>query len=138
MTEPITSTSSASLAGGASATRTPQSKLGKDDFLKMLAGQLQNQDPMSQSGSGEDMVAQMTQFSILEQLTNLADAQGRAADQQATSQALSLIGKTVTWTGADGAAQTGTVEKVTFDQGRPVLTVSGHEGVTPAEVSEVS
>jgi flagellar basal-body rod modification protein FlgD len=138
MTDPITTTTNPSLAGGTSATRTPQSKLGKDDFLKMLAGQLQNQDPMSQSGSGEDMVAQMTQFSILEQLTNLADAQGRAADQQATSQALSLIGRTVTWTGADGAAQTGTVEKVGFDQGRPVLTVSGHEGVTPAEVSEVS
>src|ERR671937_152103 len=137
MTDPISSTN-ASPSGGASSTRTAQASLGKDDFLKMLAGQLQNQDPMSQSGSGQDMVAQMTQFSILEQLTNLADAQGRAADQQATSQALSLIGKTVTWTGADGAAQTGTVEKVTFAQGRPVLTVSGHEGVTPAEASEVS
>jgi flagellar basal-body rod modification protein FlgD len=138
MTTPITSTATPSLTGDTSSTGTAQKSLGKDDFLKMLAGQLQNQDPMSQSGSGQDMVAQMTQFSILEQLTNIAGAQGRVADQQATSQAVSLIGKTVTWTGADGVAQTGTVEKVDFDQGQPVLTVSGHAGVTPAEVSEVS
>jgi flagellar basal-body rod modification protein FlgD len=138
MTDPITTSTSPTLAGTTPSGHTPTNQLGKDDFLKMLAGQLQNQDPMSQSGSGQDMVAQMTQFSILEQLTNLADAEGRLADGQSAGQALSLLGRTVTWAGADGVAQTGTVENVTFEHGQPLLTVSGHAGVTPAEVSGVA
>lgn len=45
-------------------------ELGKNDFLKLLITQVQNQDPMNPS-SDTDFIAQMAQFSSLEQMQNL-------------------------------------------------------------------
>jgi flagellar basal-body rod modification protein FlgD len=51
-------------------TREPASELGKDDFLKLLTVQLQHQDPMTPMNN-EDLIAQLAQFSSLEQLENI-------------------------------------------------------------------
>jgi flagellar basal-body rod modification protein FlgD len=44
--------------------------LGKDDFLKILMTQLQNQDPMNPM-QDKDFIAQMATFTSLEQMTNM-------------------------------------------------------------------
>ena len=61
--------------------------LGKDDFLKLLVAQLQNQDPTSPQ-ENTDFIAQMAQFSALEATNNMA-----AAVTQ--SQTFGLVGKGV-------------------------------------------
>jgi flagellar basal-body rod modification protein FlgD len=64
-----TSTTTPPVAGG---------KMGKDEFLKLLVAQLKNQDPMNPS-NGQEMAAQLAQFSSLEQLTQIGsslEAQG--------------------------------------------------------------
>lgn len=46
------------------------SQLGKDDFVKLLMQQMRNQDPLEPQSNSES-IAQMAQFSSLEQSTNL-------------------------------------------------------------------
>ncbi len=47
--------------------------LGKDEFLQLLVTKLEYQDPLNPT-SDEDFVAQLAQFSSLEQMTNISDA----------------------------------------------------------------
>ncbi len=79
--------------------------LGRDDFLRMLVAQLENQDPLNPQDSTE-FTAQLAQFSSLEQLLSISDGlQDLAAAQQAFTrsfQGLSsagLIGREVLATG---------------------------------------
>jgi len=110
--------------------------LGKDDFLKLLIGQMQNQDPLSPSDPSEQM-GQMTQFSILEQISNLAQSQQAAAANDYDQQALALIGRTVSYTRADGTAASGVVTQVTFTTKGPALTIGDDRGIPPVAVTEV-
>ena len=63
----VGSTSAPSTSATAAA---PGGKMGKDEFLKLLVAQLKNQDPMNPS-NGQEMAAQLAQFSSLEQLTQI-------------------------------------------------------------------
>lgn len=110
--------------------------LGKDDFLKLLIGQLQHQDPLN-PGDPTQQMSQMTQFSILEQITNLAQSQQAAAANDYDAQAIALIGRTVTYTKEDGSSATGVVEQVSFTSGGPTLTIDGERDVPPVVVTEV-
>lgn len=53
-----------------SSSRNVSNDLGKDDFLKLLITQLQNQDPLEPM-EDTDFIAQIAQFSSLEQMKNL-------------------------------------------------------------------
>ena len=111
--------------------------LGKDDFLKLLVGQLKNQNPLDPQSS-EDFIQQMSMFSTLEQVTNLAATSERIIGALGETQALALIGRTVTYTKADGTSAQGVVDHVTFaEDGAPRLTIGGEAGIDPAAVTEV-
>ena len=106
------------------------SALGKDQFLKLFVAQLQHQDPMNPM-QDSDFMGQMASFSTLEQVSNLAS-------ENAKTNAIGLIGRTVTYKGTDGAEHTGAVEKVSTKDGKPSLTVGGTEGVDPSSISQVA
>jgi flagellar basal-body rod modification protein FlgD len=110
--------------------------MGQDTFMKLLVTQMSMQNPMEPSDDKE-MIAQMTQFSMLEQLTQLATASTASATAGHVSQAVALIGRDVTYTGADGASATGSVSEVAFKNGQPVLTVGGVQGIAPAQITQV-
>jgi len=74
--------------------RTPSNELGKDDFLKLLMAQLSNQDPTSPMENTE-FIAQMAQFSSLEQMTNMSTAFEKMSNFLNSQEAASTIGKTV-------------------------------------------
>ena len=111
--------------------------LGKDDFLKLLVGQLRNQDPMNPS-SDTDFIGQMAQFSQLEQTTNMASANAELVAQQSGARAVALLGRTVTFPDpSTGATTTGVVGKVEWAAGLPSLTVGGVAGIDPQSVTAV-
>jgi flagellar basal-body rod modification protein FlgD len=111
--------------------------LGKDDFLKLLVGQLKNQDPLNPT-SDTDFIGQMAQFSQLEQTTNMATANSEQVAQQTGARAISLLGRNVTYPDAAGSSTTGVVEKVEWSAGKPTLTVGGVAGIDPNSVTAVS
>ncbi|MHB9093038.1 MAG: flagellar hook assembly protein FlgD [Eubacteriales bacterium] len=75
--------------------------MGKDDFLKLLITQLKYQDPLEPTDN-KDFIAQMAQFSSLEQMTNMTDSVQKLTGMQESTlreltvgQAVNLIGHTV-------------------------------------------
>lgn len=74
--------------------RTASQELGKDDFLKLLLAQLANQDPTSPMENTQ-FIAQMAQFSSLEQMTNMSTEFTKLANLINSSEAVNVIGKTV-------------------------------------------
>jgi flagellar basal-body rod modification protein FlgD len=111
--------------------------LGKDQFLKLFVAQLQHQDPMNPMNDSEFM-AQMASFSTLEQVTNLAAANQQMAASMSSTNAVGLIGRTVSYVDADDQIQTGKVDKVTTAGGKPLLTVGGVDGVDPSTITQVA
>lgn len=92
--------------------RQAQQSLGKDDFLKLLITQLSNQDPTSPMDNTQ-FIAQMAQFSSLEQMTNMNQEFGKLNNMLVSSQAVGTIGKTVD-VDVGGVKTTGTVDAVTY------------------------
>lgn len=76
-------------------------KMGKDEFLKLLTHQLQNQDPMKPMEQGK-MAAELAQFSQLEQLANLNtkfDSMNKNAKVEDKFYGASFLGKEVVTSG---------------------------------------
>lgn len=63
----------AAAAGNITQTVNRQTSLAKDDFLRLLVAQLGNQDPLNPQ-DGAQFVAQLAQFSSLEQLISIREA----------------------------------------------------------------
>jgi len=97
--------------------------LDKNDFLKILITQLTHQDP-TQPLDDKEFVAQMAQFSSLEQMTNMSDSITKVSDLLARSQAVSLLGSVVDV--SDGSSSvSGVVDAVTGGD-FPQLLVNGN------------
>lgn len=105
-----------------SKTSDSNNKLDKDAFLQLLVTQMKYQDPLNPS-SNTEYVAQLATFSQLEQLQNLSNA-------SSTSQAFSLVGKTVdvTTESATGNSSiiTGRVDYVNISNGETKLSINGN------------
>jgi flagellar basal-body rod modification protein FlgD len=110
--------------------------MGKDTFMKLLVAQMSNQNPMEPTDDKE-MIAQMTQFSTLEQITNMATESTKSATASQMSQAVNLLGRTVTYLDTDGNKQTGTVDQVSMVNGAPNLTIGGKDGITTSQITQV-
>jgi len=110
------------------------SELGKDAFMDLMLAQLKNQDPLQPQDNG-DFIAQLAQFSSLEEMQNLTGTVEDVAGQFRSSQALqasAMVGKKVLAPsdvgilGSDGEI-TGTIE-VPASTGGLKLSVMNESG----------
>lgn len=105
----------------------PNQSLGKNDFLNLMMVQLRNQDPLNVQ-QDKEFIAQMAQFSTLEQTTNLNLAMENLAGFQQLTQGAALIGKEVEAIVPDGDSEvtvTGVIEETRLVDGEIQLIVDG-------------
>jgi len=105
----------------------PNQILGKDDFLKLLITQLQNQD-YTKVQDDKEFISQLAQFSSMEQTKQMADNLSSLVQFQQLSQASSLLYTQVELKGGqDGGNIKGMVSEVKMVQGLPKILVNGTE-----------
>ncbi|MFP3479898.1 flagellar hook assembly protein FlgD, partial [Burkholderia sp. SIMBA_057] len=106
----MTSVNSDYAAAGASTTSSAKStsavnsstNLGKDEFLKILMTQVQNQDPLNPVDDKE-FISQMATFSSLEQMMNMNTTMTKFVENQDPfTMYVNWIGKNVTFNDSDG------------------------------------
>lgn len=103
-------------------------ELDKDAFLQLLVAQLKHQDPMKPMDDTA-FIAEMAQFSSLEQMQNLNKLLEKQMGFQALTQASSMIGKHVTLQepGENGQIITGRVDEIRSGGGEVRVVIDGKE-----------
>ena len=120
---PITPVTSITNSASAQA-RLPIQTLGQNDFLKLLVTQLTSQDPLNPQKDTE-FIAQMAQFSALEQSKAMQSDMARLRADQQVLQATALLGQTVAVQIGQEATARGVVSGVQIVAGTPKLMVDG-------------
>ncbi|QWC84720.1 hypothetical protein KLP28_14295 [Nocardioidaceae bacterium] len=123
--EALGPTEVAGLFGPGASSASQQAAQDKEMFLNLMVAQLRYQDPMNPADMGQFM-AQNAQMQALEKMQEVADATTALMTQQMAFGAAGLVGREVTWPGADGQLLRGTVGAVSFSADGPVLDVEGH------------
>ncbi|MBE6073330.1 MAG: flagellar biosynthesis protein FlgD [Selenomonas ruminantium] len=130
--------------------------LGKDAFLQLLVTQMKYQDPLDPQDNGE-YLAQLAQFSALEQMTNVADGLSNVSNLVSNidtsvlvGQLSSMIGQQVQWitttktNDADGNTTTtknvleGTVKGVSISDGSPSIVAESGGKTYQVAISDVT
>ena len=122
-------------------------KLGKDDFLKLLITQLQNQDPSSPMDNSQ-FIAQMATFSTLEQMVNIGTKLDTIIENNKQNSLLnysSLVGKEVTWQKIDGSGEeatvlqgTGVIQSVQSKDNKVSFLLEDGTKLEPENISQVN
>ncbi len=109
-------------------------ELDRDAFLQLLVMEMQNQDPLEPMDNGE-MIAQLAQFSSLEQMNNLGESFEALSesfsllsgnmDQLNFISAQGMIGRYIEGVDANGEIHEGTVDAVHLDGSIVTLSVDG-------------
>ncbi|MCL1695461.1 MULTISPECIES: flagellar hook assembly protein FlgD [unclassified Lysinibacillus] len=129
--------------------QTGSNELGKDAFLQLLIKQLQHQDPTNPMDD-RDFIAQMAQFSSLEQMQNMSKAMESLLVSQQQTQMMSystFIGKEVKWHEITDEKDdkgdfivnegTGIIESLKFVDGSVEFVLTDGKKITPGNISAI-
>jgi flagellar basal-body rod modification protein FlgD len=104
--------------------RVTKKALGQEDFFKLLAVQFSSQDPLKPMDD-TSFIAEMANFSALENSTQLTKAFDRFSSEQGFATAQSLLGRNVTLLDPDNREVTGLVSAVYQTDDDTRITVNG-------------
>ncbi len=107
--------------------------LDRDAFLKLLITQLRSQDPLN-TMDDKEFIAQLAQFSALEQTSKMATGLDNMALSYAATQAMEMIGKSVHYLDPRTSdVLQGTIDSVKLTSEGPVLVI----GTTEVTLSDI-
>ena len=94
----------------------PKQTLGQDQFMNLLIAQLKNQDPLNPVDNSQ-LMAQLAQFSQLQETQQMAQSLNKFIAQQNTANAtnlVTLLGKHVTTNGSTFSLTSGTPSPISY------------------------
>lgn len=118
------------------ATDSSSQELDMDDFFKLLTVQLTSQDPLKPMEDTE-FISQMTSFSSLSEMENIAADMKSLREQQSSFSAQSLLGRQVSATTQDGVSIEGVVTRV-MREGENLVPYVGAQRVPLINITEIS
>lgn len=130
----------------ATTSTTPGGDLNKDAFLQLLVKQMQYQDPLSPQDNSA-YVAQLAQFSSLEQMTNVASGMTNVSSLVSNidssllvGQLNGMIGQNIQWMDDNKTTYSGKVLGVSISNGAPsiVAQASGTAKSVSVPVSQIT
>lgn len=112
-------------------TKEDPTKLGKDDFMKLLLATLKYQDPTQPMDTGK-LLEQTSTMTNMEQMINMTEASKKSFESQQRSQGASMVGKTAVYDLIDkegnAATTAGTIEAVEFlSEGKILCHIGGEK-----------
>ncbi|WP_295153687.1 flagellar hook capping FlgD N-terminal domain-containing protein [uncultured Brachyspira sp.] len=113
-----------------------QNSLGKDAFLKLLTTQMSHQDPLSPMDN-KDMIAQLAQFSSLEQMTEVNKNLESMKNFYSSQTGYSMLGKSVEIMDEAGNRFLGPVEMVMENDTGVALAVRTDSGLITVRPEDV-
>lgn len=124
--------------------RAPNPNLGKDEFIKILMTQLQNQDPLNPM-EDKEFIAQMATFSSLEQMMKMTSSIDTLVENQLVSPVIQyshMIGKEVSYQSEDEdsgekSIVTANVVAVSQKEGWAILELDNGEKIYADSVLKV-
>ena len=125
---------------GSSISNSSSTTLSTNEFLNLMMDELRNQDPLNPSSSDPTQyLTELAQMTSVEQQTNTAQNTKDTAQAQSVSQAVSLIGHSVTYVDpTTGNKLTGSVNSVQITSSGPTITVNNVSGVLLSSITNVA
>jgi len=111
--------------------------MGKDSFLKLLVTELKHQDP-TKPMEDKEFIAQMAQFSTLEQMSNINKEVNKLLASSAASQAYGILGREVDSFDAEKKKRVSGLVSSVFYKGDELMLKVGAEEVSMKNVHSVN
>lgn len=118
--------------GTNSVANTQNSTLGQEDLFKILLTELSFQDPLEPMDN-KDFIAQLAQFTNLEQTRQFNDKLDALLTVQSADQSIALLGKTIEFK-TEAAPEIGDVIAVSFSEGSPIMTIKKPDGTFVSDI----
>ncbi|TMO66634.1 flagellar hook assembly protein FlgD [Pseudoalteromonas aurantia] len=113
--------------GSQTASPAANNNISQEEFIKLFLAQLNSQDPLEPLNNRE-FLAQLAQFSSLEQSRQSNEKLDNLLEMNSSNQALSLLGKAVQVSLQNSATPSGTIEAVHYTADGPTLTIKLADG----------
>jgi flagellar basal-body rod modification protein FlgD len=122
-----------SIANTSSTETQSSNSIGQEDLFKILLAQLQYQDPLEPIDN-QEFIAQLAQFTDLEQSRSLNDKVDQMLISQSVNQSVTLLGRNIQ-ARLESVTEVGQVTAIAFEDGLPLITIQTADSRVISDIS---